>query len=248
MRIPHIDPYRIEKSDKGSSKEVKVDIQPEAYVDDLGMFEDKKEYIKWIMRMKKYFRDSRENEDLIHFLKYKCGMDCCGVHPNQSVYQGFRIELHHTPFCLEDIVNIVTNKRLTRHESVKMSDIATELAKIHWLGLVGLYPLCTLCHSIVHTTSPISEDLFIPISKVYGDPERFVDIYGEYMSESMQNKWNNILQLNKSYDLITEHLPIELIKEYVYISVDDKTEAISTNKLITFVNDLSSGSIPKLSA
>ena len=186
-------------------------------------------------------RDSKEYTKLISLLKYKRGMDHCGVHPNLSANSGFRIELHHTPFCLEDIVNIVTNKRLTREESMKMTDVAHEVMELHYLGLVGLYPLCQLCHTFCHRHGEMSEDLFIPIDNVFGKPEVFVDIYKEYMTDGMRTKWENIVQLNKGYDLINQHLPIELQRQYIYISVDDKgnePEAISTDKLISFIQDL----------
>lgn len=245
MRIPHINKYHLEKSEVSKSAEIEVSIEPNVYLDDLGLFDDKKEYIQWVIRMKKMIRDSYEYHELISFLKRKHGMDGCGVHPNLTVWNGFRIELHHTPFCLEDIVHIVTNKRKVRNESMKMTDIAHEIMELHYLGLVGLYPLCPLCHGYAHPQgSHEGDDLFIPIDNVYGDPVKFYELYGEFSTEGIRTKWNNILQLNKGYTLITQNIPIELQKKYIYIKPKDKSgsrdlEVVSTVKLADFINEVS---------
>lgn len=242
MRIPHVNKLRLENVDKSSSAEIEVSIEPSVYLDDLGLFEDKKEYIKWVVRMKKMIRDSLEYQDLVYFLKRKHGMYSCGIHPNLTVWEGFRIELHHTPFCLEDIVHIVTNKRKQRNESLKMTDIAKEIMELHYLGLVGLYPLCMLCHYFCHSDE--GDSLFIPLENVFGDPEKFFELYKPYATESILTKWNNLLQLNKGYHLITEHIPIELQKKYIYVKPKDNKgkqsdiEVVSTVKLANFINDI----------
>lgn len=242
MRIPHINKLRLESVDKASSAEIEVAIEPSVYLDDLGLFEDKKEYIKWVIRMKKLIRDSFEYEELIYFLKRKRGMDRCGVHPNQTIWDGFRIELHHTPFCLEDIVHIVTNKRKQRGESMKMGDIAHEIMELHYLGLIGLYPLCMICHYFCHSDE--GDSLFIPLENVFGDPEKFYEIYKPHITEGIQTKWNNLVQLNKGYHLITETIPVELQKKYIYVKPTGKKgkkadfEVVSTTKLVDFINEI----------
>lgn len=236
MRIPHVHKYHLESVDKTPSAEVEISIKPESYLDDLVIFDDKKEYIKWIIRMKHLIRSSYEYEELIQFLRKRCGMDHCGIHPNLSDWNGFRIERHHTPFTMEDIVDIITRKRLERNESLKMSEIGREVMEVHYLGLVGLYPLCMLCHGFAHSDS--GDTLFIPMANVFGDPVKFVDIYGNYMSESMRTKWSNVEILNKSYTMITNTLPIELQRKYIYVKpVEDRDEeVISTNKLMDFIS------------
>ena len=91
MRIPHVHKYHLENVEKTPSKEIEVDIRPEAYLDDIEIFEDKKEYIKFMIRLKKMIRDSLEYKDLIYFLKRRRKMECCGVYPNLTVWNGFRI-------------------------------------------------------------------------------------------------------------------------------------------------------------
>lgn len=242
MRIPHINKSHLSNVEKNISAEIEVSIEPEVYLDDLGLFEDKKEYIKWVIRMKKMIRDSLEYRELIHFLKNKRGMHNCGIHPNVTIWDGFRIEIHHTPFCLEDIVHIITNKRIQRKESLKMTDIAHEIMELHYLGLVGLYPLCSLCHYFCHSEE--GDSLFIPLENIFGDPEKFFELYKNYATESILTKWNNLSQLNKGYHLVTEYIPIELQKKYIYVKPKDQkgkasnVEVVSTAKLANFINDL----------
>lgn len=224
-----------------NSETIRVNIQPEAYFDDIELFEDKKEYIAWMYRMKKLIRDSFEYEhELIPFLKKKTGMDHCGFHPNQKMEDGFRIELHHTPFVLEDIVDIVVRKRLANGQSMKMQEIAHEVMELHYLGLAGLYPLCMICHAIIH--DPNLDPMFIPMGKVRGDPTGFAELYWPYFSDSMQTKWQNLQTLEKSYQLITQNMPIELQKKFIYIKPyeDDDTEVVGTNRLIDFTNLINS--------
>ncbi|MCM1295004.1 MAG: hypothetical protein NC311_05635 [Muribaculaceae bacterium] len=191
-------------------------------------------------------RRSYEYEQLIYFMKRKRGMDHCGVHPNLSLKNGFRIELHHTPFCLEDIVHIVIKKRLDKGQSLKMGDIVSEVMELHYLGLVGLYPLCMLCHAYAHPQGDhAGNDLFIPIANVSGNPEAFYDMYKDHATESIRTKYENIQQLNRGYNLIEANIPQELMRKYIYIKPkgqdgddNEHLEVISTKKLVTFIRDL----------
>ncbi|MCM1230278.1 MAG: hypothetical protein NC489_09095 [Ruminococcus flavefaciens] len=239
MRIPHVHKLQYESAEKIPEETIEVHIDPQAYIDDIGLFEDKKEYVRWIIRVKQLIRGSIEYQELISFLKRRRGMNRCGIHPNISGWNGNRIELHHTPFVLEDLVSIVTKKHLDRNESLKMTSIIREIMEIHYLGIVGLYPLCTLCHALAHSES--GDSLFIPLDKVFGEPEQFVDIYKPYMTEALYAKWANIQTLNKGYTIIQNNLPLELQRKYIYIEnipEGDTGELISTNKLAQFIRDL----------
>lgn len=240
MRIPHVHKLGYESSEVISEETIKTFIDPQAYIDDIGLFDDKKEYLHWLIRTKLLIRHSIEYEDLIAFIKRKRGMNRCGIHPNMTMRDGHRIEAHHTPFVMEDILSIVTKKHLDRNESMKQTDIMEEVMELHHLGLVGLYGLCTLCHTLCHSDS--GDSLFIPLENVYGNPEGFVDIYRPYMTESLLAKWENVRILNQGYTMIKNILPLELQKKYIYIQntseADKGHEMISTNRLAEFITDL----------
>lgn len=239
MRIPHVHKLQYESAETAPEETVEVHIDPQAYIDDIGLFEDKKEYVQWLIRVKRELRGSIEYEEAISFLKRKRGMSRCGIHNNLSVWNGNRIEIHHTPFVLEDIVSIVTKKHLDRNESMKMTDIMNEVIELHYLGVIGLYPLCCICHSLAHSES--GDSIFIPLESVFGDPASFVDIYKPYMTDAMLTKWDNIIILNKGYTMIQNNLPLELQKKYIYVENvpgDTPVEAISTDRLAKFIRTL----------
>lgn len=235
MRIPNVNKYRLQSSEAVDSTEIEVDIRPEEYIDDVGLFEDPKEYVKYMRRLESYIRKSIEYTALIDFLKNKKGMNKCGVHPNVSKWNGFRIELHHVPFTLYDYCSVVIAKRMKLNESLKMSAIAKEVMELHYLGLVGLYPVCETCHATCHSDD---NPLFIPNSCVYGDPDKFYELYSEYMTDVMKTKYKNIQILNQGYNLIQQEIPVELQKHYIYVKQTDDSSYISTDKLIEFINDL----------
>lgn len=240
MKIPHVHKLQYESAEAIPEETVEVHIDPQAYIDDIGLFDDKKEYVQWIIRVKRAIRNSIEYQEMMSFLKRRRKMSKCGIHPNLSTWNGNRIEIHHTPFVLEDIVSIVAKKHLDRNESLKMTSIMREIMEIHYLGLVGLYSLCAGCHSAIHSDDV---DIFIPLDCVFGDPAQFVEIYRPYMTDSLLSKWDNIVTLNRGYTLIQNNLPIELQKKYIYVKNTpiegaEPTSVVSTDKLAKFIRNL----------
>ena len=236
MRISKIHNYNPSKKEK--SEYVKVDIEPESYYDDLDMFEDPKEFRRFLIRVKYYIRNSYEYKHLVKFLKYTKGLNYCGIHNNLKAKNGYRIELHHTPFVLEDIVYVVINKRLETKKDVKMSSIAEEVMKLHYAELVGLYPLCETCHEYAHGDA---NDLFIPLDSVWGNPEVFYDLYKQWFPDQLKAKFENLLEINKGYRIIQENVPQGLIKKFIYVNNEgdsDGLEMPSNSKLIDFLNNI----------
>ncbi len=236
MRIAKIS--EVKASEIVDSEELELSLVPEGYSDDMEMFQNEKAFKQFIIRLKYYTRKSYEYSELMKFLKDEHGMNFCGVHPNVKRSDGFQIHIHHTPFTMEDIVYIVVRKRQEEQESMKMSDIAEEVMYLHYLGLVGLYPLCETCHEYVHSEA---NDLFIPLDKVFGNPEAFVDIYSKYLKETpLMTKFDNIRVLNKGYTLLEQTVPLALRKKYIYVTVKDKKGddqlMISNSKLYDLIS------------
>lgn len=234
MRIAKLHEFRLDKVE--DSEEIELDLSPCAYYDNLDLFDNDKEFRSFIIRLKYYLRHSYEYSRLMKHLKEQRGMDRCGVHPNVKRTDGFAIHIHHTPFTMEDIVYIILKKRKETRESLKMSDIATEVMYLHYLGAVGLYPLCETCHQYAHSDA---NDLFIPLNVIYGNPEAFVKIYEPYLKDTpLMTKFENILTLNKGYTLIEESVPLGLRKKYIYVKMkskeiknEDEQYVLSTRKL-----------------
>lgn len=234
MRIPKVHEYHIEKSEEKQKYDydtVYVDLKPSEYVDDLGQFENEKELHKFVVRTKYYIRKSLEYTELMKFLKKFRGMWCCGVHQNIKMWDGFPLNIHHTPLVIEDIIYIVINKRMKSNESLKQSAIGKEVMQLHYLGLIGLYPLCETCHEYAHGDT---NDLFIPLDSIFGDPEAFFEIYEDFISNAMKVKFRNIQELNKGYSFIQREIPDGLIRKYVLVKTKGQ-EVMSTRKLYDFI-------------
>lgn len=224
-------------AEKKEFETAQISLQPSEYIDDLSMFEDDpKELHKFVVRTKFLIRKSLEYTELMKFLKKYRGMNCCGVHVNIKKWDGFQIEIHHTaPLCIEDIIYIIINKRLKLGETLKQSAIAKEVMFCHYLGLIGLYPLCDLCHSYIHSED---NDLFIPLDLVFGDPEAFFDIYGPYIADPLKVKFRNLQELTKGYNIISQEIPDRLKRHLIYIDEGKETDGISQKKLYDLIVEL----------
>lgn len=239
MRIPKVHDLRLEKSKEKTKYDyetVTVDLRPSEYVDDLGLFENEKELHRFVVRTKFYIRKSLEYSELMKFLKRYHGMYCCGIHQNVNMYDGFPINIHHTPLVMEDIIYIVINKRLKLGESMKMSSIGREIMQLHYLGLIGLYPLCESCHELCHSDN---NDLFIPLDAIFGEPEAFFEIYKDFITSTMQEKLRTIQELNKGFNIIQREIPDTVIRKYIYVQ-EKGAEVVSTSKLYNFIVELNS--------
>ena len=83
-----------------------------------------------------------------------------------------KIEIHHYPFTLRDICEIVFKKREYYGESLTVNMVAKEVMSLHYKLVIGLIPLSETVHELAH-----SGRLFIPIDKVLGRYNIFVDCY-----------------------------------------------------------------------
>lgn len=237
MRIPTVHEFhmkRAEPKDKFDYETIQVELKPSQYVDDLGLFENEKELHKFVVRTKYLIRHSLEYSQLMKFLKKKRGMWCCGVHPNIKSWDGYEINIHHTPLVMEDLIYIVINKRLKMQEPMKQTSIAKEIMYLHYLGLIGLYPLCQVCHSYAHGDT---NDLFIPLDSIFGDPEKFFEIYSDFITNVMKIKFRNVQELNKGYTLIRQEIPDALTRKYIYVT-EKGQEMVSTKALYSFIKEI----------
>jgi hypothetical protein len=132
---------------------------------------------------------------------------------NEESYD-IKIEIHHYPFSLADIVNIVIKKRQYYNESLDVQMVAKEVMQRHYELLVGLIPLSKTVHKLVH-----SESIFIPIDKALGNWQRFMDIYSNFMSPEQADVIERIIEYSKSYN---KELNEEVLKQNtIYLSSTD---------------------------
>ena len=143
---------------------------------------DDKDFKKFINDILKVVRSSYEYKIFIRYLKENFGFDKCAFLQNVSNEESFdvRIEVHHSPYTLYDIANIVYRKRVYNNEKISIWHIAEEVIRLHYMFLVGLIPLSETVHQLVHAGR-----LFIPTNKVLGRYKLFTDIYYPFIEPEM---------------------------------------------------------------
>ena len=170
---------------------------------------------KFIKRIEHIIRSSLEYRDYIAYLKENVNMTKCAFFQNVENSQGsrVRIEIHHEPLTLFDIVSVVLNKFI--EEGIPLDDlyIADEVMDLHYKNMVGLIPLSKSLHQIVHN----SNDIIIPLSLVFGDYKGFIHEYEDYLDENIMGKIERKINDTKNFN---QSMVDKLSPEFVYINVD----------------------------
>lgn len=189
--------------------------------------DDNKRKRKFIERVKRLIRGSMEYRDYIQFLRENVDMDSCAffnfVTSNAEKNPDNRkvkIEIHHEPFTLDDIVATVVEKYIQEGIPIDSMDIAEEVMELHYNNKVGLIPLSKTIHQIVHNTGKVP----IPIYMCYGAYADFVKEYEEYLEnlglmDKLERKIKATKEITKeSFDAIT--------KQFEYLEVDGREDDI----------------------
>lgn len=172
---------------------------------------------RYMKELERTIRTSYEYQTMIRFLKENMNMNQCAIYENvnNTNSPGIRIEVHHSPFSLYDICNIVIQKRLQNYQSLEIEAVAKEVMFLHYNLLVGLIPLSETVHDLVHNSI-----LFIPINKVFGHVKAFYDLYNPYMSVDIKASLNNILEYSKFYSEDNSNMKI-LNTNYLCLDLND---------------------------
>lgn len=136
--------------------------------------EDEKEFNKFINDTERDIRRSYEYREFIKYIRDNMQMNKCAFLEGVTNEETFdiKIEIHHYPFSLHDIVEIVLKKRLYYKESTSKFMVAKEVMSLHYKLVVGLIPLSQTVHELAH-----SGKLFVPSDKVVGRYNMFVNLY-----------------------------------------------------------------------
>jgi hypothetical protein len=143
---------------------------------------DEKEYEKFIKDVESQVRRSFEYKQFIKYLRENMGMNKCAFLQNVSNEETFdiKIEIHHYPFSLRDIADIVFRKRAYYKESIDVQMVAKEVMECHYKLIIGLISLSETVHELAH-----SHRLFIPVDKIVGRYKLFVDLYKPFIEPEM---------------------------------------------------------------
>jgi len=144
--------------------------------------EDEKSYKHYIDDIEKTVRRSFEYRRFIAYIRDYMQMNQCAFIQGVDNTETFdiKIEIHHYPFSLHDITEIVVNKRKYYNESLEVQMVAKEVMIAHYKLIIGLISLSETVHQVTH-----SSRLFIPVDKVLGRYNVFVQYYEPFIEPGL---------------------------------------------------------------
>lgn len=201
---------------KRASKELAIVIEePLAYSPPV--LKTERDKVKYIKRCESIIRKSMEYKEYMKFLKLHMDMSKCTVVKNLATGDGrkYSIEIHHEPFTLFDIVDVVLNKRIQENLSTHELDIADEVMGLHYDEEIGLIPLSTTMHEAVH-----NDKIFIPLQLIYQQYDTFFNIYEPHMESRLIKKIEAKLKASLLHDNVASN---SLDVKFTTIRIDGYT-------------------------
>lgn len=159
--------------------------------------ENEKERKKVINTIEGIIRKSPEYSTFIGYLKNNLDLTKCTFHPDVDIKElkKTKLEFHHYPFTLYDIVDTVLNKYLDDHSDINPFEIAEEVMRLHYELKIGLVPLSKTIHELTH-----SGKKFINLNHVSQSYLKFIAEYSSWINEDLIINWQNLKDLSKKQD------------------------------------------------
>jgi hypothetical protein len=216
------------------------------------MLDDEKDFKKYIADIEKTVRKSFEYKQFIKYIRENMNMNKCAVINGISNEDNFniKIEIHHHPFTLYDISNIVYKKRVYYNESLEVQMVAKEVMELHYKLIVGLIPLSETAHELVHNSR-----LFIPVDKVMGRYQTFVQYYSPFIDNDLMETLDriekysyeqhnkvldtNILEPNKvSYNIDQQEYKLPEFNTITDAMIEQMNNIKNNNYMLPTVNEV----------
>lgn len=122
------------------------------------------------------------------------------------------LEFHHYPFNLYTIVDALLKYLLSTNDGCTIYKLAETVMKEHYLGNIGLVPVVTTMHQLSHSGS-----IKIPLSKVYGNYNNFINKYYDCISPDAIKAYDEIKTYNE--DAINSTNKEKLKKSVVHYNI-----------------------------
>ena len=180
-------------------------------------YETDKDQRKFIERTKRIIRNSMEYKDYVKYLRENCDMDKCAFFQKirKSKDNKVRIEIHHEPFTLDDIVRTVINKQMDEGVPLNDLNVADEVMYLHYSNMVGLVPLSKTVHEMVHADT---NKIFVPLNMCYGDYREFLNQYADFIEEDIMDRLEAKIEMTRN---VTEDDFAALEAAFEYLDVED---------------------------
>ena len=154
---------------------------------------DDRQIVKFVKSTEAIIRQSKEYNDYLALIKTNYNIlnfDNVQSHINESDAD---IEIHHYPFTLFEIVDIVMTKHIAKKDKFTSFSLAKEIMNLHFAHKVGFVPLSKTNHELAHDNG-----LFLSTKQVFGNWKEFYEEYKEYISEEIKEKIRHIESLSDS--------------------------------------------------
>lgn len=186
-----------------------------------------KEVSKLVKQIESLVRRSPEYTEFIRCLKQNFDITSCIFHPDVNIAEvkHAKIEFHHYPFTLYDIVYTVLSKHLEQSTIINPYVVSEEVMLLHYQLKVGLVPLSKTMHELAHAGKK-----FINLSYVTQSYLKFISEYSRWISPELIMNWHNLQDLSKKED--EGELEEDNILEEVELVVDmgiEKPTAVETS-------------------
>lgn len=190
--------------------------------------EDDKDFEKYIKDIEAQVRRSFEYRAFIKYIRENMDMNKCaflkGVSNNESF--DIKIEIHHYPFTLRDIVEIVIRKKQFYNENMQVQMVAKEVMELHYKLIIGLIPLSETVHELTHNGR-----LFIPVDRVLGRYKLFITFYEQFCSPEQLETLRRIEEYTKNNSDLLDTTIIE--NNNVNYQVKDNNYLLPQTRQIT---------------
>ena len=205
--MPKIDNYE----NKNKIEYVKINEIPTTTRNVIIMNE--KDKIKLIKTIERIVRSSMEYKQYIQYLRDEIDMTLCSFfnNINNKNTKKISIEIHHEPFTLFDLTQIVLDKWVNEEKDIIPLLIAEQVVLLHYKNTVGLIPLCVTVHELVHHGK-----LFIPLQNLFGNFVSFIEEYEKYISKDLLSLLEAKFKISK--ELSEPDMSI-LEKKYIYLEI-----------------------------
>ena len=215
--------YPIQQYGFQNAQVMVMDDIPDYDIQDYDLFNEK-DFKKYIEDIERLVRSSREYREAIQYMRKYINMNSSLFFRNVNNIEStkIKIELHHYPFTLFDIVITVFNKRTRLQEPLDVELVAKEVAYLHYFLIIGLVPLSKTEHKLVH-----NQALFIPLELngnpiVLGDYNKFVEMYEKDIPEDAMVRFNTYKELTANYNQITNTQILEISPTYLKLPGSDE--------------------------
>lgn len=226
--------YEIANPDNVESNILVIDDIPPYDIKDYDLF-DEKDFNKYLQDIERIIRSSMEYREFINYLREYMDMNKCSFFENVSNINSYKIKIHihHHPLTLYDIVVIVYNKRSFFEESLEAEMVAKEAMYIHYFMMVGLIPLSETVHDLVH-----DQLIFIPLDKVMGNWEEFLDTYSDFIPTETLEKIERYKRNTLNFSEEENRKLLIQSPTYVKMQEDQDPDCTSVSYKLPEMNDI----------